>query len=135
MSVTVYWDNPQQNIIIHAFKDPWTVDEHVAGLRTAYKMAAAQPHTVHVIADMRQTVCIPTQLMLAFPTAEQQLPSNAGLLVIVDAPEPIQAIVDTAKRFLPRVIKKLHFVDTFDEMYRLVRDFEAAQAAQRRFPA
>ena len=129
MSIKVFWANAQQNVILQGFTDPWTIEEHRASLRAIQDMVRSQPHVVHSIADMRQTVKTPAQLMLTFPTAERSLSENTGLLFIVSAPNAVRTIVSTARRFIPKVSEKLHFVDTLDEAYTLIRDYENVQRA------
>lgn len=120
MPIQVDWDNADQTIIKQNFTDPWTIDEHRQSMMQISEMVATQTHTVHIIADMRQSQRIPGKLLLNMRLAESLVQPNMGHIVIVDAPPFARSILRASQQLIPQLVTKLHTVNSLHAAYRVL---------------
>jgi hypothetical protein len=65
-------------------------------------------------------VSTPGVLLPAMRHANNTMPPNVGLRVIIKASMFTRVLVDLGRRIAPNVINNIHFVDTLDEARRLI---------------
>ncbi len=125
MSIKLFWDNPEQNIIRQEFSGRWTSDEYVQSVFTMYDMMRTVPHRVHIIVDMTRTEGFTTRMLAAAPRFHEKLPDNRGLTVGISIPRHLVTIVRVATRVYPRLGRYLHFTDTLDGAYQIIEKYSA----------
>ena len=125
MTINVFWDNPQQDIIRQEFNGRWTSDEYVSSVLTMYDMMRPVPHKVHIIVDMTRTEGLTTRMIAAAPRFNEKLPPNRGLTIGINVPSYLISIVRIATRIYPQLGRYLHFANSVDEAYKIIEKFSA----------
>ncbi|MBC7814773.1 MAG: STAS/SEC14 domain-containing protein [Burkholderiales bacterium] len=130
-TIEVDWDNDEHTIIREMFIGRWTWNEFYEVARDVPPMMTATPHTVHILADFRQSGPLPIgPAIIHARNTVQHLPDNWGIMVIVTPSMFIRTMVDVFRRMFPgRVAEKTFAVRELEEAYALMEQYGAAQTA------
>jgi hypothetical protein len=120
MPVEVIWDDEAQTILRQIYSGHLKLEDYMAATDEFGRMARSVPHTVHSIMDRTRVLSTPGVLLPAMRYANNTLPSNIGLRVIVKASLLTRVLVDLGRRIAPNLINNIHFVDTLDQAYCLI---------------
>jgi hypothetical protein len=123
MPIVVTWGNPEKTIIVSAFNGEWMLEDSHNMIDEMYKMTSSVTHTVHVVLDFTNSLSSPAKMLSSGSHIEKRKSSNSGVSIIVKANGFIKAITQLImKLFVSN--GKLYFVDTLDEAYQIVAQYE-----------
>ena len=122
MGVEVTWANENKTAFLTTLDGKWTWDEIHAVMTTIQTMAQTVDHTVHLIADIRQSGPIPAGVPITQARNVLQLrPPNAGLVIVVTKTTFFQTLVEAFnKMFSGGTRSRLHIVADLDEAFQLI---------------
>lgn len=85
MPIHVWWDSPQQTVLVHQFTDPWNWDEFHRMLQESLRMQeeSPQPQPLNIIIDFSQTLEIPLGAVTQFAAALRQVPPEDRYRAVV----------------------------------------------------
>ena len=126
MPIEVSWGNPQKTIIHSTLNEIWTLEHGHNMIDEMYKLTSSVNHTVHVILDFTNSQSSPAKLLSAGNHIEKRSSPNMGVTIIVKANGFIKAISQLIMKLFVRD-GKLYFVDTLDEAYQIVAQYEQTQ--------
>jgi hypothetical protein len=120
MSFKIFWGNAQKTIIIHQYTDLLTLEDYHRCIDANAELLATVVHPVDLIIDV-STARISNQAFLSAGShAERATPPNQRLIVAIQAPQHIRAIVNIGRTLFKRATANVHFVDTLEEAYRFI---------------
>jgi hypothetical protein len=120
MPVEVVWDDEAHTILRQIYSGHLKLEDYIAATDEFGRMARSVPHTVHSIMDRTRVLSTPGVLLPAMRYANNTLPPNVGLRVIIKASLLTRVLVDLGRRVAPNLINNIHFVDTVEESHRLI---------------
>jgi len=122
MPVEVIWDNDDKTIIRQIYRGITTTDDYFLATDCIYNMACLVPEkTVHVILDRREVRATPASLFTVLRYANDHLPPNLGVSVIVKPSMFTRLLVDMGKRFAPKLTRVVYFTDTLEEARQIIQ--------------
>ncbi|MBI1257227.1 MAG: hypothetical protein GC204_07125 [Chloroflexi bacterium] len=127
MNLQVEWDNPEKTIIRITYTERWTWSDFYEANAAAIAMMNSVPHTVHFLADFRQSRSLPLGGAITHArSALSNMPDNWGLLVIVSTSTLIQRMVTIFQTaFGGKMGLKTCCVTSIDAAYRLIAQPES----------
>lgn len=131
MPVEVIWDDETQTILRQIYNGHIKFEDYIAATDEFGRMARSVPHTVHSIMDRTRVLSTPGVLLPAMRYANNTLPLNVGLRVIIKASWFTRVLVDLGRRIAPHLINNIHFVDTLDDARRLIASHDGKSVASR----
>jgi len=122
MQLQVEWDNPEKTIIRITYTEKWTWSDFYEANTVAVEMMKNVDHTVHFLADFRQSRSLPIGGAITHArSALAALPENWGILVIVSTSVLIQRLVSIFRTaFTGRMSTKTYSVTSIEEAYRVI---------------
>ena len=123
MSIAVSWVDAKKTIIVSSFNGEWTLEDSHNMIDEMYKLMTSVSHNVHVILDFTNSLSSPAKMLSSGSHIEKRSSPNTGLSVIVKANGFIKAISQLIMKLFVRD-GKLHFVDTVDEAYQIITQYE-----------
>lgn len=131
MAVEVIWDDEHKTVIRHIYRGFTTVDDYLRATDLIYEMACLVPeHTVDVILDRREVRSTPSVLLRVMRYADQHLPPNLGLSVIIKPSMFTRVIVDMGRRLAPSLTREVYFAETLEEAHAIIQRKRAERAEQ-----
>ena len=134
MTIHVKWGNNDKTILIWVFEAAWDWDEFYASQEKSTAMLeTVSSHIVDVIADMRHTRSLPSDMLSRYRQSRQFIAANEGRTVIV-ANLLVKTLAITYNSIFSRSADKLLVADTLEEAYSLLipirqeRDLRASSA-------
>ncbi len=115
MSIQVMWDDAEKTIIRQVFSGQVTLQDYITAVDQVEQMAKEVPHTVHSLMDRTGVTSTPSIVLPAMRYANNHVPPNLGIRVVVNGGVFTQVIVDIGRRVAPRLIHDIQFVDTVEE--------------------
>lgn len=128
MPVEVVWDDEAQTILRQIYSGHIKLEDYMSATDEFVRMARTVPHTVHSIMDRTGVVSTPGVMLPAMRHADNTMPPNVGLRVIIKASMFTRVLVDLGRRIAPNVVNNIHFVDTLDEARLLIASHIAKSA-------
>ena len=123
MPIVVSWGNSEKTVVESAFNEAWTLEDGHNMIDEIHAMTSSVDHTVHVIMDFTRSQSSPAKMLSAGNHIEKRASANSGLSIIVKANAFMKAITQLImKMFVSN--GKLYFVDTLDEAYEIIADYE-----------
>lgn len=129
MSVNVIWDDEAKTIIRQVYSGNTILDDYYLAVDEFVKLATSVEHTVHSIMDRTQVTSAPATMLQAIRYGNKKMPDNIGLRIILKPTIMTQIFVNIAKRVAPVLAVNIHFVDTLEEAYTLIKENEATQSS------
>jgi hypothetical protein len=122
MKLLVEWDNPEKTIIRITYAEKWTWSDFYEANMVAVAMMKTVDHTVHFLADFRQSRSLPIGGAITHARAAlTALPDNWGILVIVSTSILIQRLVSIFRTaFTGKMSTKTYSVTSIEEAYRVI---------------
>ena len=120
MPVEVIWDDEAQTILRQIYSGHIKLEDYIAATDAFVRMACSVPHTVHSIMDRTKVVSTPGVMLPAMRHANNTMPPNVGLRVIIRPSLFTRVLVDLGQRIAPNLINNIHFVDTVEDAHRLI---------------
>ena len=128
MQLQVEWDNPEKTIIRITYTEKWTWSDFYEANTVAVEMMKNEDHTVHFLADFRQSRSLPIGGAITHArSALAALPDNWGILVIVSTSVLIQRLVSIFRTaFTGRMSIKTYSVTSIEEAYRVIEQQDSS---------
>ena len=123
MPIEVSWVDDRKTIIHSALNEAWTLEDSHNMIDEMYKMTTSVNHTVHVILDFTRSQSSPAKLLSVGNHIEKRSSPNAGLSFVVKANGFLKAMTQLIMKLFVRD-GKLYFVDTLDEAYQIIAQYE-----------
>ncbi len=114
MPIQVVWDDETKSTIRQIYSGKLTLQDYITATDTLEQMAKEVSHTVHSLMDRTAVLSAPGLVLPAMRYANNHVPSNLGLRVIVKGDMFTHVIVDIGQRVAPRLIHNIYFVDTLE---------------------
>lgn len=117
MGIKVTWDNPEKNIILLTYKDPWTWNDYYKAAEKVEVMGQLVNYPiVGVISDFTQTRSIPANAVFHFTRSATAMSTakHPALFVMVDAKGILQIINVTMCKLYPKAAEKVQCVGSLD---------------------
>ena len=115
MPVQVIWDDEAQTILRQIYSGHLKINDYIEATDEFGRMARTISHTVHSIMDRTQVISTPGVLLPALRYANNNLPPNSGIRVVVKGSMFTRLIVDFGRRVAPQLVDNVYFVDTLEE--------------------
>lgn len=126
MPVEVIWDDDAHTIIRQIYSGNVDLRDYITATDVLEQMAKHTPYVVHSLMDRTQVLSAPNGTLTALRYANNHVPENLGLRVIIKGDSLTKVLVEIGKRIAPRLIRNIYFVDTVDDG-RLVIDQHRAE--------
>ena len=122
MSLQVEWDNAEKTVIRITYANKWTWSDFYEANRAAVALMNTVCHPVHLLADFRQSTCLPIGGAITHASnAISVLPDNWGILVIVTTNVLIQRLVSVFRSaFTGKMGAKTYTVTSLADGYQLI---------------
>jgi hypothetical protein len=122
MPVEVVWDDETCTALRQVYSGHLKLDDYMQATDDLVRMATSVAHTVHSIMDRTAVLSTPGVLLPALRYANQHVPPNLGLRVIIKPSMFTRVFVDLGRRVAPRLMKNIYFVDSLDEARKVVAE-------------
>lgn len=129
MPVQVIWDDEAHTILRQIYTGHLKLSDYMEASDEVGRMAKTVSHTVHSIMDRTGIISTPNVLLPALRYANNNLPPNIGIRVVVKGSTFTRLLVDIGRRAAPRVSKQVFFVDTVQEARTLIAQHADEDAA------
>ena len=128
MPVQVVWDDEARTILRQIYSGHLKLNDYIEGTDEFGRMARTVTHTVHSIMDRTGVISTPGVLLPALRYANNNLPPNLDLRVVVKGSMFTRFIVDIGRRAAPKLANNVYFVDTVEEAHRIIAEHVKAEA-------
>ncbi len=129
MPFEVVWDDEAQTILRQIYSGHVIMPDYIHCTDEFARMAKSVPHTVHTMMDRTQVISTPSVLIPALRYANNHVPPNLGLRVIIKAGMFTRVIVDIGRRMAPHLVQNVYFASTLDEARAIIQK-HAGKASQ-----
>jgi hypothetical protein len=120
MTVQVVWDHEAHTICRQIYSGHLKLNDYIEGTDEFGRMARTVTHTVHSIMDRTKVISTPGVLLPALRYANNNLPPNLDLRIVVKGSMFTRFIVDIGRRAAPKLAHNVYFVDTVEEAHRII---------------
>jgi hypothetical protein len=120
MPVQVIWDDEAHTILRQIYSGHLKLNDYIEGTDEFGRMARTVTHPVHSIMDRTKVISTPGVILPAMRYANNNLPPNLGLRIVVKASMFTRLIVDLGRRVAPKLADKVYFADTVEEAHRVI---------------
>lgn len=128
MGVRVEWDNNEKTILKQIYEGKCTVADFHTAVDLCNQYLNTVDHQVSVIVDMRKASLGGSNFLSARNHIDTKSPTNTRIAVIVGAPSFLKALANISQKVLPRVMKDVHFVNSYEEAYAMIEKANAVNA-------
>jgi hypothetical protein len=128
MPASVGWENEEKTIIRQQLMGDWTFEEYTTSARETQTLTGSMSHTVHVIIDFTASTSHPTKLLSVGSSLDRNLPTNQGVVVVIQVPAYVRALFQVMGKLYPKVTQNSYEVNTLDEAFAIIREHEAEAA-------
>ena len=115
MPVQVIWDDEAKTTIRQIYSGKLILQDYITATNLLEQIAKEVTHTVHSLMDRTEVISAPGIILPAMRYANNHVPPNLGLRVIIKADMFTHVIVDIGRRVAPRLVRNIYFVDTLEE--------------------
>ena len=129
MPVQVIWDDEAHTILRQIYTGHLKLADYLEASDEFGRMAKLVTHTVHSIMDRTGVLSTPGVMLPALRYANNNLPPNIGIRVIVKGSMFTRLLVDIGRRAAPSLTKQVYFVETLEEARNLIAQHAEKEAA------
>jgi hypothetical protein len=115
MPIRVIWDDETKTTIRQIYSGKLTLQDYIIATDAVEQMAKGVTHTVHSLMDRTEVISAPGIILPAIRYANNHVPPNLGVRVIIKGDMFTHVIVDIGRRIAPRLVHDIYFVDTLEE--------------------
>lgn len=122
----VYWYNELKTIVYWVIDAQWTWDDFHAARREGNVYIQSQEHTVHCFIDMHQNRMMPDNIASNMQTAVDEIPANAGLIVVIGTGLLTQTLFSVVRRVFfinNALVSKFHLVANVEQALKLAKSY------------
>jgi hypothetical protein len=120
MPVQVIWDDESQTALRQIYSGHLKLEDYMAATDEFGRMARTVSHNVHSIMDRTEVLSTPGVMLPALRYANNNLPPNMGVRIIIKSSMFTRILVDLGRRVAPNLVKDVHFVNTVEEARQIV---------------
>lgn len=125
MPINAQWDNKERTIIRYHVQGTWQLEDYARANFHTWSMIDSVSHPVHVIVDFTHAGTFPKNLLSFATTTNSQIHPRQELIIGVRISSYLQTVVKLAVRLFPKLGHNLHFTQTLDQAYELIRQHDA----------
>jgi hypothetical protein len=116
MGVRLYWDNPEQTIMVYEFEGAWTWEEFYTVFEQARQVIIPLPHVVNFICLYPPSyLYIPPNILSQIRRIHQDMPENIGVTAVVGGATAATTVYDLIKRIYPFIAARYILVRTMEQ--------------------
>ena len=115
MPIQVIWDDEGKTTIRQIYSGKLTLQDYIVATDKVEAMAKEVSHTVYSLMDRTEVISAPGIVLPAMRYANNHVPPNLGVRVIIKGDMFTHVIVDIGRRVAPRLVHDIYFVDTLEE--------------------
>jgi hypothetical protein len=123
MPADIRWDNAEKTILMVTFSGDIPKDEFLGIFDREGEMFASIPHTAYLLADFRELVKMPVDMLALSSMISRQIPANLGGIVFVGT----NPVLETIFRVWSKLYRKMTMVKTMDDAYGWINKLKASQ--------
>jgi hypothetical protein len=127
--VTIAWDNDEHSVIRVIFENRWEVGDLLRTIEEGARMIDSVHHKVDSIFDFTLSSISPPKLLSSLERMEATHNENERLMIMVGTNPYIKSLTKIAKVLAPKTFANVHFVDTLEAAYALIKRQSPAQIA------
>ncbi|GAB4525448.1 MAG: hypothetical protein OHK0046_41330 [Anaerolineae bacterium] len=120
MPSQIFWVNDEKTLIYHLYSGDVTADDYYYVIDNNEAMVRSVNHTVNVILDRRGVISSPSNLSRVMRYANNHIPDNQGIRVVVGAALMTKVMVDAGRMLAPRLVKDVYFAESLEEAHDLI---------------
>ena len=114
MPIQVIWDDESKTAIRQIYSGKLTLQDYVTATDAVEHMAKEVSYTVHSLMDRTHVISAPGVVLPAMRYANNHVPPNLGIRVIIKGDTFTRVIVDIGRRVAPRLVHDIYFVETLE---------------------
>ncbi len=123
MSVKVYWDSPEQTILVYEFEEGWTWDEFYIVYPQAKQMLASVPHIVNIILTYpSSTFYVPPNILSQIRKFYNAMSPNTGLVVVTGGSSIVSSVYNAVRRVYPFIARRCMLANNIHHARALLRE-------------
>ncbi len=115
MSISVQWDNDNQNVIRYDFSGRWDWDSYERALEQGFAMTEGVEHEVHMLIHLQRGATLPEGAMIYLKDTLAALPANQGLVVVAGGDKSARTTIAMFKRINKGLGKRLAVANDLKE--------------------
>jgi len=115
MPIQVIWDDETKTTIRQIYSGKLTLQDYITATDQVEQMAKGVSYTIHSLMDRTEVISAPGIVLPAMRYANNHVPPNLGVRVIIKGDMFTHVIVDIGRRIAPCLVHDIYFVDTLDE--------------------
>jgi hypothetical protein len=123
MSITAFWGDEAQTILMNRFEGQITIDDYVKSVRVNADMMNSVGHAVDLIMDATTARLTSQNMFSGAGYADRTVPANQRLLCVVGASMLIKTMLRVAKKIAPKATDNLYFFDTMEQAQAYLQAF------------
>lgn len=126
MAVQVVWDDNEKRVIRQIYSGHVTIEDYYEATDQVTEMVSQVSHVVHSIMDRSAVISAPNSVLQALLYANNKLPDNIELNLIVNPSTYTRMITNIGRRIAPRVVHHIHYALTLAEARQIIQEHMAA---------
>ena len=115
MPIQVVWDNEAKTAIRQIYTGNLTLQDYITATDLLAQMTKSVPYTVHSLMDRTEVTSAPGIVLPAMRYANNHVPPNLGIRVVIKGDMFTHVIVDIGRRVAPRLVHDIYFANTLEE--------------------
>jgi hypothetical protein len=122
MPIQVDWDTEAKQAIRYDFVGHWNWTDFRHAITEGYKLIASVDYPVDSISHFHPGTKIPAGAFVQFRNAQQDAPSNLGLVIIVGTSMLVSRSVTLFGKLYRKLESQLRVVDTLEEARTIIME-------------
>jgi hypothetical protein len=125
MPITVRWDDVAHTRIFYTVTGAWTWEEFYSVYEDVYEMLDTVNHTVHAIADIRDSKLLPSDTLTQMRRLTFQQHKNGGITIIITENRFAHTLFNILTGALRQAKAIFRMVHSPEEAYEVLAEHEA----------
>ena len=125
MGIRIEWDDEEKMILCHIYEGNWTVEDFYLAVDESRRLLLEVGHPVDLIVDMRTSAAPPSGILPAYRYADQRVPDNQRLIVMVKTDSVMKAFNRVIGDIAPRASENRYLADSMEEARELIANHAA----------
>jgi hypothetical protein len=121
MPYHIDWENAEKTIIRQTYTNPLTLGDCYGVIQDNAVMMKSVAHSVDLIIVMDFGFLMVSRFFHAAKYAQDAMPDNQRLLIVVNASERAKMLVNLVKKLAPGATRNLFFANDLNEAYNIIR--------------
>ena len=125
MGIRLAWDNEEKTALCHIYEGKWTIEDFYHAVDESQRLLLEVDHPVDLIVDMRTSAAPPPGILPAYRYADQRVPENQRLIVMVKTDSVMKAFNRVIGDIAPRASENRYLADSMEEARQLIAKYAA----------